>query len=121
VKTIPLLAAAALVMTGCASTDAVIETAASTAEVAPESIEVAAVVELEPKPFAAPGLRCETEYVVGSRIPRERCYRPLTGAEEQMNQDMARSEIDFARELSMLEEQRRMEEMMQRRQPGAGF
>ena len=119
-KAIPPLVAAALV-TGCASTGTdVTEPAASTTEVDPESIEVAAVIELEPKPFASPSLRCETEHVIGSRIPRERCYRPLTGAEEQLNQEIARSEIEFARELSMWEEQRRIEEMMQRRQ-GSGL
>ncbi|HEX6995252.1 MAG TPA: hypothetical protein VF339_14015 [Gammaproteobacteria bacterium] len=116
-KAIPLLAAAVLVTTGCASTGAdVAATAAPPAEVAPESLEVAAVVELEPKPFASPGLRCETEYVIGSRIPRERCYRPLTEAEEQLNADMARSEIEFARDMVLLEEQQRIEEMMRRRQ-----
>ena len=118
----PILAmAAALMLAGCASTDAlVVESAAPEAESAPppdpDSIEVAAVIELEPRTIADPEERCRQEKVVGTRITRQRCYRMLSDAEQRISDDVNRIDIESARDMAMLVEQLRIQEMSRRRQ-----
>lgn len=109
---------AALALAGCATDELVVEAPAPEAppRVDPDSIEVAAVIELEPRPVADRGERCKQEAVVGSRISRQRCYRSLSGADERLNEDMKRLEIEYARDMALLEEQLRMQELVRRRQ-----
>ncbi|HEX6993784.1 MAG TPA: hypothetical protein VF339_06510 [Gammaproteobacteria bacterium] len=114
---------AALALAGCAAAPETIQhpqaTAASAVSEsgapASENIEVTAVVELTSRqaPAAEP---CRRGMVTGTRIARVQCEQDVPESQRLLDEAMVRSEIDYAREMAMLEEQRRAEEAAALRQ-----
>lgn len=117
-KLIPL-AAASIALVGCAATP---ETPPQSADAAPgraseavtaseaityEDIEVAAVVELEPRSELESEEPCRRTTVTGSRISRVQCEEDLPESQRILNEEIVRSEIEYAREMAMVEEQMR--------------
>jgi len=117
VKLIPL-AAAAVVLAGCAAGPTAVEapqlaaSPASGAETpAAEELEVAAVVELAPpSPLAASAEPCRRSMVTGTRISRVQCEQDIPESQRILNEEFVRSEIEYARDMAIIEAQRQADE-----------
>lgn len=87
-----------------------------------EDLDVMKVVELRPTPkeLAPDEPACRKERTLGTRIIREVCTQTLTEAEDRMQDEITRAELDYARQMAMIQEQERLrrmaEEEMRRRQ-----
>lgn len=113
-KLIPL-AAVSIALAGCAAAPEVPQltgTAPDSASerVKPEDIEIAAVIELEPRSEFQSEEPCQRTLVTGTRIARVQCEDEIPESERLLNQAIVRSQIEYAREMALLEEQRRVEQ-----------
>lgn len=111
------LAAAAVMVAGCAAGPDPIEApqlseaASAGGTSAAEDIEVAAVVELEPASAQAANVEpCRRSLVTGTRITRVQCEKDIPESQRLLNEEFVRSELEYAREMAMIEEMRRADE-----------
>jgi len=79
--------------------------------------DVADVIEIAPKPAADPEPVCRETRVTGTHIRRTVCEEPLSPAEAQMQEELFRSDLDYARELALRDEQERAERLLLDRMP----
>jgi len=120
-----LCAAAASALAACAATQpapplqASLTDRADAPEAAAASFDVAVadVIEIVPKPAADPGLICREAKVTGSHIRRTVCEQPLTAAEAEIQEELFRSDLDYARELALREEYERAQQLLFDRMP----
>jgi len=113
-----MTATASALLAACAGvpeslTEAEAERAApsSAATNAPESVQIAGIIELRPRlgeEVEEP--ECRRDTMTGSRIIRMRCSKPRSDLEERLDDEYARSQLELAREMALLEERRRMEQ-----------
>lgn len=116
--------AAAVALFGCAAAPEAVqvprpnEAAAvpDTGRSVSENIAVAAVVDLtSPQASSAPD-PCRKSKVTGSRITRVQCEEDIPESQRILNEQILRSGIEQARQIAMLEQQRRAQEAAAMRQ-----
>jgi len=124
--------AAAIALAGCAAAPEAPPASQSAAgsslarpETVSEDVQVAAVIELQPRFDLQPEEPvCQRTMVTGSRISRVRCSVPLTETEQLLNDEITRAEFEHVRQMALIQEQRRAEqaaaEMMRRQMQTSG-
>ena len=83
---------------------------------APEALQIAGTVELRPRlgdELEEP--ECRKDKMTGSNIVRMRCSKPRSELEEHLDEEYARAQLAIAREMALLEEQRRIEQAAEER------
>lgn len=115
--------AAAVALFGCAANPEAVQVPQSNQAAAvsdagtrvSENIAVAAVVDLTSPQAPAPD-PCRKSKVTGSRITRVQCEEDIPESQRILNEQILRSGIEQARQIAMLEQQRRAQEAAAMRQ-----